>query len=176
MSRMIDALVAVKLMGYKWYRAKECEWLCTHPMGKESLLAHFLRQNAAYLLGPGQEVSTCSEEVNDGSGMSVMSKEFRHMPGCGGWGMPKPYSTDIASAWEVVEKMGETHWQRIKKPSPSRGDSEHWQVMFHKKYALDGGKGINKSVCLAICLAALCAVGVPESQIEEAKNQTKGTQ
>jgi len=173
MSRKIDELVAVKLMGYKWYRAKECEWLCTHPMGKESILAHFLRQNAAYLLGPGQEVSTCSEEVNDGSGMSVMSKEFRPMPGCGGWGMPKPYSTYIAEAWEVVEKFNGTRYTIV---VTAWGSNTYSASLWDGEKCRELDSGNQDSAPLAICLAALRAVGVSESEIEAARNQTKGTQ
>lgn len=68
-------------------------------------------------------------------------------------------STDIAAAWEVVEYMEQTHWPHIKKPASGQGDLEHWQVMFHLKDGeLTSGKGVDRSLPLAICLAALKTV------------------
>lgn len=67
-------------------------------------------------------------------------------------------STDIAAAWQVVEKMGETHWPHIKKPARSMSDDEHWRVSFHSKAGPQPFASANdKSVCMAISLAALAA-------------------
>ncbi len=81
-------------------------------------------------------------------------------------------STDIAAAWEVVEKMrlmGITVFIGI----PGRDDEVG--TSFTKRddvtdEAEEVGSSSAPTAPLAISLAALRAVGVPESEIEEATN------
>ncbi len=74
-----------------------------------------------------------------------------HSPGacCDGHGVPQ-FSTDIAAAWHVVEKMRE---RRIHLELGSRIDGS-WLVSFGNLRAFDN------SAPRAVCLAALKAVGV----------------
>ena len=73
-----------------------------------------------------------------------------------------PYTTDIAAAWQVVEKMRRDGW-RVTIHSlkfPAR-ETELWEVWLHEelKFAARGAAR-GQSVAEAICLAALKAVGV----------------
>lgn len=67
--------------------------------------------------------------------------------------MPK-YSTNIADAWQVVEKLRETHWIQVEVGTLNICDIGEY------------GKGcstiqeVADTIPLAICLAALKAVGV----------------
>ena len=63
-----------------------------------------------------------------------------------------PYSTQIAVAWKLVEKLG--------KPLEIGMHGDNYVVSIH------GCVGISRSVSHAICLAALNAVGV---QVQEAQ-------
>lgn len=105
--------------------------------------------------------------------------------GAGLKGYPaKPYSTYIAEAWEVVEKM------RERRPLVNlMNDGWHCRMKVEgldEEVYIDGQAvaftqpSVHSNGCdtapLAICLAALRAVGVSESEIEAARNQTKGTQ
>lgn len=67
----------------------------------------------------------------------------------------KPYSTDIAAAWEVVEKMGVLTWH-IWKTLDDRFYAQFGkdQDEFHLKHTAEAGSAPH-----AICLAALKAVG-----------------
>jgi len=117
-------------------------------------------------------------------------------PKCHGWGLPKnswinlrlpAYSTDIAAAWMVVEKLVSTglnggieFWNY---PQPWVGPEGRWVAHFFsspdaepslwspdKETGDTGIEGIaeDSSVPLAICLAALKAVGVDQGVIGEA--------
>ena len=67
------------------------------------------------------------------------------------WNAPLPYSTDIAAAWEVVEKMYKDHklgmWMDV--TVPESGIDAYFGDF----------KGAADTAPLAICLAALKAVG-----------------
>jgi ABA sandwich protein len=86
-------------------------------------------------------------------------------------GIPVPeYSTNIAAAWEVVEKMKETYSVCIEKgkdvpawsvwliPEHKRGDGFHYIEDILEKFG-----DSSCSLPHAICLAALKAVGVEVS-------------
>lgn len=64
---------------------------------------------------------------------------------------PKPYSTDIAAAWEVVEKMRELGWW-IGIETVRGGDE--WSVQMGSRRELISGP-----LPLCVCRAALLAVG-----------------
>lgn len=78
-------------------------------------------------------------------GVETMQKLYPSMMAKGGAWLPH-FSTDIAAAWEVVEKM--------------RREGYIFDIEIRKDYV-----GVNCEHCesapLAICLAALRAVGVP---------------
>lgn len=68
---------------------------------------------------------------------------------------PLHFSTDIAAAWRVVDKMFEQPCQRI--------------YLEFRRYLRDlGGLGRSHFMPKRISLAALCAIGVPEEVIQEA--------
>jgi hypothetical protein len=71
---------------------------------------------------------------------------------------PRPYSTDIWSAWQVVEKMIGNDWDfYMENASNNRTNPDLFWVMFDKN-----AEGDNCAECesapLAICRAALLAV------------------
>lgn len=88
------------------------------------------------------------------------------------WQPDKEYSEDIAAAWEVVEKM-EDKGYRCDVSNVNPDGEPNWYAKFLKftkgefpTYWMER----SDTAPLAICLAALRAVGVPESEIEEAIN------
>jgi hypothetical protein len=74
--------------------------------------------------------------------------------------IPKPYSTDIAAAWEVVETFDRKSWD-VSVSSLTDNDDEVWEVFF-AEYFEDGvgriGKASAETAPLAICRAALIAM------------------
>lgn len=75
-----------------------------------------------------------------------------------------PYSTDIASAWEVVERMGRWHgFDFIVRTTGGLYGKKEWEAGWYE----DGFEGPESravadadTVPMAICLAALAAAGV----------------
>lgn len=81
-----------------------------------------------------------------------------------------PYSTDIAAAWGVVEKM-ESDGFRCDVSSVNPDGYPNWYAKFLRFTAGESPTYWMEradTASLAICLAALLAVGVPESEIQEA--------
>lgn len=82
-----------------------------------------------------------------------------------------PYSSDISAAWAVVHRVKDLH-------SESRGGMGDVVITFNPytarwtvKFNWSNNKPVewdNPSECMAICIAALKAVGVPDSEIQEA--------
>ena len=68
---------------------------------------------------------------------------------------PRPYSTDIEAAFEVVEKMRERGWWISMKYEPF---FKGWEVMVRPKGKSIYGEDCNESLPMAICNAALRAV------------------
>ena len=66
----------------------------------------------------------------------------------------KEYSTNIAAAWEVVEKMQSLGWALIL--DNMKDYLGNWQAHFEKEFAYTAE---SESVSHAICLAALEAIG-----------------
>ena len=64
---------------------------------------------------------------------------------------PPAYSTDIAAAWLVVEKLRETHDVELRGYQPY--EPNNWQVVVDSEFYTEG------TAPHAICLAALKAVG-----------------
>ena len=71
---------------------------------------------------------------------------------------PLPYSTDIASAWEVVEKA--TDYEGFSSDFALDGTPNYhtWKLWFGTRGHCTEGKGSANTVALAICRAGLKAV------------------
>ena len=88
---------------------------------------------------------------------------------------PPAYSTSIADAWDVVEKLDTPgpFWT-IESPRGVMDDTK-WSAHYipvPTKFGGSGRLGVGEadSAPLAICIAALKAVGVSEAEIQEAMN------
>ena len=86
------------------------------------------------------------------------------------WHRYPNYSGSIAAAWEVVEHMRkQTKDDGSCKWLVSLIDHQHkWEAVVHEIGMDDIACECDESAPMAICLAALRAVGVPESEIQEA--------
>lgn len=165
MSRKIDALVAEKVMGKRYWKETRGQYrLC---------VGEYARPR-----GPGRieyvEPWKSSRDEQQERYEQVTAMEAQQI-GFFGTGI-KPYSTDIASAWEVWSNpIVRMHVEYIM-PSIDHEDGRlmHWccAVRFNK----DRFGCVHNNPAMALCEAALRAVGVTESEIEAARNQTKGTQ
>lgn len=71
---------------------------------------------------------------------------------------PFTYSTDIAAAWEVVEKMEKDGWQASGHMSAT--ETGYWNFQFTKINEQKQFYALTKTVPYAICLAALKAIEV----------------
>ena len=74
-----------------------------------------------------------------------------------------PYSTDIAAAWEVVEKMRASYSFQLQVPRlPLAGDVFDWSAVFFVRRTPEEWGAFHSASTAphAICLAALRAVGV----------------
>lgn len=67
----------------------------------------------------------------------------------------KSYSTDIAAAWEVVDKIA-NHWSNV---SLLRADDGSWHVCSDPEMSFGSSGAEAPTAPHAICLAALKAVG-----------------
>jgi len=108
-------------------------------------------------------------------------------PKCHGWGLlecpwidPKlpRYSTDIAAAWMVVEKLvssGAEGWESQQFSLTLEAGAEcgdwYWDCWISKGPKREAAWGMSSFVPMAICLAALKAVGVDRATIDEALNK-----
>ncbi len=66
------------------------------------------------------------------------------------------YSTDIAEAWEVVEKITEKHWKFKLRRLPGKDYMAYFQNLL--SFPTESESAPSKSAPLAICRAALKAV------------------
>jgi hypothetical protein len=119
--RELDALVAEKVMGWRWLKDDERpgRWL-------------------QYGTSPGRSPATGSEQVV--------------------WGMMNRlplYSTSIADAWQVVEKM-----RAMGKEAELFWTDQGCEVFFARESSIHEGYGFTTTMPRAICRAALKAVGV----------------
>lgn len=150
MSRKIDALVAERVMGFKWH-------LC-HELNPDGEMVYHLRSDAPpeWWKKPTEVEAPNLPQVS-GVRRFIMLRV-------------KPYSTSISAAWEVVEEMDKRHFgTHITRVQSLHGNKLFWSVDFDKPNdGADGHEHDTDSAPLAICLAALSAVGVAESEIQEA--------
>jgi len=88
-----------------------------------------------------------------------ISNELTWIGADGGWYIKCPnYSTDIAAAWEVVEKLQKEYIVSILGPDDQ---GTHWCVdIMSKNQKLNFANEVGNTAPMAICLAALKAKGV----------------
>lgn len=157
--RKIDAMVAERVMGIKVLGTAHC-WISGDD-GRmsvaNSLEACYGTAEHPVYAEPSYDGEACADEVVIGG-----------VPAC--WLAVVPfYSTDIGAAWEVVEK--------IRERKDKNGGSVTCHVIdrvteWHCDITSDDLRidvlGTGDTAPLAICLAALRAVGVDEAEIQEA--------
>jgi hypothetical protein len=139
MSREIDALVAEKVMGWKWYRVVSTAVLC--PPFRQ---AEWNRAGAWMY-----------EPLPDGPGdlkRDDIDGIFFYDSSKGGHTMAhiREYSTDISAAWAVVEQMRERGYILTL--------SGHRKAPWRAQFA-DHGEACSDSPVMAICIAALKSIG-----------------
>lgn len=144
MSNKIDSLVAEKVMGWRAYTRVRDDFTILHQdVGDE--IANPSRCSGLFRRSTRTNISYYACRIPD-------------------------YSTDIAAAWAVVQHMRSNDWWwEIRSRSGKNGT---WTVTMDHASDPDGTRlsiHDHKSECMAICIAALKAVGVPEQQIQEAK-------
>ena len=127
--RELDALVAAKVMGWEHERDAELRHKC----------------NGKFHTRCG----SCGEEGHGncyGFGRGAIQIECNCTP---------PYSTDIATAWEIVEKMGALEW------CFDINLQARYSAVFRRNYLSQTPRfsASEESAPHAICLAALKAVG-----------------
>lgn len=76
------------------------------------------------------------------------------------WASVPPYSSEIAAAWLVVEKLSGMGHGLVLQDWTYKG-SAAWAALYDLANAHDTGHIMNESAPVAICLAALRAVQVP---------------
>ena len=106
----------------------------------------------------GRELDALVAEKIMGLGQYHTPETHYEVIGCGAgcsFCIPPPYSTDIAAAWQVVEKLSMSGFWIIKScrvSAPGKDDWIEWDVMYQNQRA------IADALPFAICLAALNAV------------------
>lgn len=136
--RELDALVAEKVFGCK---VEKREGHKTGPVRTGTI---------GELIGRTEYTCNCPtmDYVND---FGAFDPKFPHSDNAGLFSSIKHYSSEIAAAWEIVERMRERHhWTRIELNNFGKGT---WLVNFEI-----GGATSGESAPHAICLAALKAV------------------
>ncbi len=138
----LDALVAEKVMGMVWYR----DW----PLNSEGAA---INAGIPFLSYPGRDIRLATDED---------LKEKKDLNGI------EEYSTDIAAAWEVVEKLN-LMVMPVESASGKRWGWAAEQITVEKAdlkkgsgYYLEVGTELwthAETAPLAICRAALKAVG-----------------
>ena len=89
----------------------------------------------------------------------IDAKIAEHVMGLGP--IIKAYSTDIAAAWEVVERLDEEEWNVT--IYPRKHESSGSSVVMHKFHH---NYHVHGDIPMAICLAALKAKGIDTSDID----------
>ncbi len=151
--RELDALVAEKRMGRcRWCWDNRSQWLkVPSPEGFEG----------------------SSHQVGDENEIDPLTKErvwycLKHNKLAWTWNIPG-YSTDIAAAWEVVEKLREDGWSfHVDDVGFNDATEGQWRVMFTE--ATTGNKHVfadGQTAPHAICLAALEAVDGEDVKVEQ---------
>lgn len=159
----IDALVAEKVCEWKWVRAVECDYLTKDMWGKDSLLAHMLRSDTAWMQNPATAPSDMIV-VDVVNRKRITDPDFKQMPGVDyRWGRPKRYTRDPVAMMEVIEMMRERKRRVLTITSGTRTICEINVPNDEREYT-----ACSESMPLAVALAALKSVGVDVLEFEEA--------
>ena len=147
----LDALVAERVMG-------KALCVCTNE-DRFARRKKLSEEYAAAHLGGG--FVTFSREIGTKFGSDGNCND------CGKHYVPsRRYSTEIAAAWEVVEKMRKTHYFRLHSGTGAAVDIPAWTVdiyPFAENRPYFGPKSVEATTAPhAICVAALLAVGWAE--------------
>jgi hypothetical protein len=129
--RELDALVSEKVMGRQWFTFIHQSYLL-EPQVAEHICFH------------GSSWTKGKTADWDSESQILTNLRFQRVP---------DYSTDIAAAWEVVEKLGLLKTSRLTQDNP-----DEWVVETKEHDPLDIASG--ETAPLAICRAALKAVGL----------------
>lgn len=145
MSRRFDFLVAEHVMGYSWYHR-------TGPKGHS-----FLKRETGQLESFGIPGKHPEKEIDYEGASGVL--------------VP-PYAKYMAATWPVVETMKQVHGWYLsmyqRQPNKPRGRPTLWYATFINNIGTEDGiwpKGVEPEPQIAICVAALKAVGVPTDVI-----------
>lgn len=92
---------------------------------------------------------------------------YAALSGCEECGSLPCFSRDMAEAWNVVERLGRSNWG-LNLYGASMLEFPQWSCLFQQVQPMNRGEAGAPNVPLAICLAALRAVGVPEGLKENA--------
>lgn len=95
---------------------------------------------------------------------------YAALSGCEECGGLPCFSRDIAEAWPVVERLMQQGWifNQYGVPGTSWTGTPPWSATFHRGSSTTSCDAYAPTPYLAICLAALRAVGVPEGLKENA--------
>ena len=156
MTRALDALVATHVFGldvavlpeHKWSAPQECER--TYPIG--------YGEYYSCLSETAKECHRCSADYCLGS-CDVFTP-----PTCAP--MVRPYSSDISAAFAVVEAMRAHEFSDF--DLQHRNGLAWWATFYKPSQEFEGGAV--GTPALAICLAALRALGVEGSVTEKARS------
>lgn len=163
----INTLIAIHLFGWKWVKLNPAEFKSTHPKIGYRVLRPLLTETTV-TLDSGEEATVTPTWVEASDDLPVW-EEFYDVP---------PFSTDISAAWQVVEKLAELFGCQIavkilNKHSGKIWNGERWELKKYSATVAGGNLGYDtpdltstiyhNEVCMAICLAALAAVGVEVS-------------
>jgi hypothetical protein len=156
-NRCLDARVAEKVMGYRWYKNSKQDnfsFLLSDKKAKSN--NEGIRPN--YPLNGFYKGWDNDKLVLDQSPKN-WNKDFPSIP---------PFSTDISAAWEVLFQLrkNDKYWSPTIKWNDDDGDSEGWwevQIDYfgdgERDYKfLEANAITNEEIPLAICRAALLAV------------------
>lgn len=153
--RELDALVATKVMGWKNIKHQLSnpydddsweDWLGNPPLKPND-------EGTRYEMRLGKCCPVCNHQDNKTTAIKVSYEQEKTIP---------PYSSDIAAAWQVVEKLFQLGFDLYLETFKDDEDNPQCRVSFQQIDNQDKGSGpiYADTAPHAICLAALKAVGV----------------
>lgn len=108
-----------------------------------------------------------SRNLSGPSFIQMPDKQCAHGGGCYPAGFPAAYSTNVAAAWQVVEKLREQFYVEITDGIPSRPRRHEWKVTLvpldpesELPLWFQRATCVGKSLPLTLCRTALLVIGV----------------
>jgi hypothetical protein len=138
--RALDALIAEKVMGWRWRRGAHYD-VSSVPASQQQ-----------HLLAPGESVG----EQPSGEFTSIVEGDWPPADGRIIWNHMPEYSTDIAAAWLVVERMRADGWWPEVKYLVDWDNAAKWYAACHRPP--HQWSATAATAPLAICRAALAAL------------------